>query len=336
MRSGGERPSALRRALVGALASWPLIARAQASGPRKRLAIFDVGSAEAIREKWAATLAELARRGWREGERLELLVRGPEPYAQGKPRPFDLLPQIARELVAQRPDCIVTAGTPITRVLANATREIPIVTHTADPLASGFVKSLAQPGGNVTGMSGGATEIALKSVELLKGIVPALRRIAILHLPERTFAEMGDFIESGAKTAGVESLRVPTTLPPDRVLAAIPGLRAQGVQAAFYASGTSEKHFADLARVAIRERLPVWSYSLDMVEAGLLGALTTDDDWEVAAGEVVDKVLRGARPGDIPVRLPTRFQLVINRATASALGLKLPPDIVMRVDRVIE
>ncbi len=329
--------SAARRALVAALLAWPLAGVANAAAGRKRLGLFDhSGSVEETRERWAEVLGLLARRGWREGERLELVIRVSGRYAPGKPHPYDLLPKVAAELVALRPDCILTAGTPLTRVLSQATREIPVVTHAADPVASRFVKSLARPGTNVTGLSGGATEVAAKSVELLGSIVPGLRKVAIVHFRGASFAEIADFIESGAKASGVGVLRVPMDSPPERILGTIPGLRAQGVQAAIYASGTTSTHYADLARVAIRERLPMWGQNHETVEAGLLGSLTPDSDTDGPLAEIVDKVLRGARPEDIPVRLPEHYRLTLNRATANALGLKLPAEILLRADRVFE
>lgn len=329
--------SAARRALVAALLAWPLASVASSPAGRKRLGLFDhSGGVEETRERWAEVLGLLAKRGWREGERLELVIRVSGHYAPGKPHPYDLLPKVAAELVALRPDCILTAGTPITRVLAQATREIPIVTHTADPVASGFVKSLARPGTNVTGLSGGATEVAAKSVELLRSVVPGLRKVAIVHFHGGSFAEIGDFIESGVKASGLGVLRVPLAPPHDRVLGTIPGLRAQGVQAAIFSSGTTKEHYADLARVAIRERLPMWAENHEMVEAGLLGSLTPYSETDAPLAEAVDKVLRGERPGGIPVRLPEHYRLTLNRATANALGLKLPPEALMRADKVYD
>jgi putative ABC transport system substrate-binding protein len=223
----------------------------------------------------------------------------------------------------------------MTRAIAQATREIPIVTGTADLVASGFVKSLARPGGNVTGLSDGATDLAVKSVELLKSLVPGLRKVAIFHHREESFAEIGDFIESGARASGVGAIRVPMAPPAERILGTIPGLRAQGVQAAIYASGTTRALHAELARAAIRERLPMWTDIEAMVASGLLGSLSAAPDFEDPLAGVVDKVLRGVRPEDIPVRLPERFRLVVNRATANALGLKVPPEILLRADEVI-
>lgn len=334
-RGGG--PSAGRRAFAAALLSWPLWVAGSSAAGRKRLGLFaQAGSVEEARERWAPVLGALANRGWREGERLELVIRVSGRYAPGKPNPYHLLPQVAAELVALRPDCILTRGTPMTRAIAQATREIPIVTGTADLVASGFVKSLARPGTNVTGLSDGATDLAVKSVELLKSLVPGLRKVAIFHYREASFAEIGDFIESGAKASGVAALRVPMVPPADSILGAIPGLRAQGVQAAIFASGTTREHYAGLARAAIRERLPMWTDVEAMVAAGLLGSLDTVSDREDPLPGIVDKVLRGVRPEDIPVRLPERFRLVINRSTANALGLTVPPEILVRADRVIE
>ncbi|MBK7660186.1 MAG: hypothetical protein IPJ28_14050 [Betaproteobacteria bacterium] len=207
----------------------PLWVAAGPAAGRRRLGLFaHSGSVEEARERWAPVLGALAKLGWREGERLELVIRVSGRYAPGQPNPYDLLPQVAAELVAMRPDCIMTRGTPITRVLAQATREIPIVTGTADLVASGFVKSLARPGTNVTGLSDGATDLAVKSVELLKALVPGLRQVAIFHYRERSFAEIGDFIESGAKASGVSAIRMPMVPPADRILGALAGLREQG------------------------------------------------------------------------------------------------------------
>jgi putative ABC transport system substrate-binding protein len=328
-------PSPGRRLALAALALAPLALRAQP--PRaKRLALLGDGTEEDARRYWAGMLRALQVRGWKEGKNLEVIAGAPGRITPDDPAPWERLPQVARSLVGRVPDAFVTSGTQATRAAAGATRTIPIVALLADPVGSGFAASLARPGGNVTGLSGALGDVAGKSIEIMRALVPRLSRLAVFHWREGNWTEVAGFVLKAARDAGIEASGVPLTLPPTRILDALPEVRARGAGAAYYSSGTSSEHVGALAAAAIRARLPLWSPFEEVAEAGALGSLAAsgNDDEELAA--LLDRVLRGANPAELPIRYPQRFRLVINNRTALALGLKVPSDVLLRADRVIE
>jgi putative ABC transport system substrate-binding protein len=328
-------PSPGRRLALAALGLAPLALRAQA--PRaKRIAMLGEGSEEDARKYWAGTLKALQGRGWKEGENLEVIHGAPGRSAPDNPVPWERLPQVARSLVGRSPDAIVTSGSQATRAAAGATRTIPIVAMLADPVGSGFAASLARPGGNVTGLSGALGDVAGKSIEMMRALVPKLSRLAVFHWREGSWTEVAGFVLKAAREAGVEAVGVPLTLPPTRILEVLPELRSRGINAAYYSSGTGSAHVKSLVATAIRARLPLWSPFEELAEAGALGSLaaTGNDDEELAA--VLDRVLRGAKPAELPIVYPQRFRMIINGRTAAALGLKIPTDLLLRADRVIE
>lgn len=327
-------PSPGRRLALAALGLAPLALRAQP--PRaKRLALLGEGTEEDARGLWAGTLKALEGRGWKEGENLEVFPGAPGRVTPDNPAPWERLPQVARALVGRSPDAIVASGTQATRAASGATRTIPIVALLADPVGSGFAASLARPGGNVTGLSGALGDVAGKSIEMMRALVPKLSRLAVFHWREGNWTEVAGFVLKAARDAGIEAAGVPLALPPTRILDAVPEMRARGFNAAYYSSGTWTKHGGALAAAAIRARLPLWSPFEELAEAGALGSLAAsgNDDEELAA--LLDRVLRGANPAELPIRYPQRFRLVINGRTAAALGLKVSPDVLLRADRVI-
>lgn len=328
-------PSKGRRLALAALGLAPFALRAQA--PRvKHVVMLGEGNEEDVRRYWAGTLAALRGRGWREGENLEVAYGAPGRITPDNPAPWERLPQVARSLAGRSPDAFVTTGTQGTRAAAGATSTIPIVAMLADPVGSGFAASLVRPGGNVTGLSGALGDVAGKSIEMMRALVPRLSRVAVFHWREGNWTEVAGFVLKAARDAGVEATSVPIALPATRILDEVPAMRSRGFDAAYLSSGTSAGQAAALAAAAIRARLPMWSPFEELTEAGLLGSLAAagNDDDELAA--VLDRVLRGAKPAELPIRYPQRFRLALNVRTANALGLRVAPDVRLRADRTIE
>jgi putative ABC transport system substrate-binding protein len=325
-----------RRLALAVLAAVPFASLAQPAAGRKRVAVLDNGNEEDARKYWAGMLKALQGRGWKEGENIEVIYGTCGRVTQSDPAPWERLPQVARSLAGRSPDAFVTTGTQNTRAAAGATRTIPIVASLADPVGSGFAASLARPGGNVTGLSGALGEVAGKSIEMMRALVPKLARLAVFHWREGNYTEVAGFVLKAARDAGIEAVGVPLTLPPTRIFGAVPEQRSRGVNAAYYSSGTWTEHAGALAAAAIRARLPLWSPFEELAEAGLLGSLASsgNDDEDLAA--TLDRILRGANPAELPIQYPQRFRLVINQRTAVALGLKIPSDVLLRADRVIE
>ena len=314
-----------RRELMVVLAAFPILVRAASSRSRKRLAVLSPTDEETTKEVLAEVLAALAKLGYPEGERLEVLVR------------FDLTTisaseAMVREALAWRPDVILTQGTAMTHRVREATRTIPIVTSTMDPVASGFAQSLARPGGNVTGLSQGAAEVAVKMVDVMRLMVPRLALVAILHEDLPGPAEYAAHYERAARAAGLDPLMVKN---PNReeLLGAIEKAAARKVQAIYIAAVQSRE-----AREAVRLRLPLFT-NIGPGEVGD-GALAMLDSEAPAMGPItaryVERIFEGASPASLPITFPDRFRLVVSRRTARAIGLKLTPEILLRADEVID
>lgn len=290
-----------------------------------------------VQREYQPLLAALRKLGWEEGRTLDLMWQVAGAKTPAHPRPWERFPQLAQEIVAWRSDCVLTEGTFATRAMVRASSTIPIVTHVGDPVASGFAASLARPGGNVTGFSGGYGDMATKSIEVLRAVVPGLRRLAIYHFREESHADLAELVAASSRAASVEPQLVAIEPGSSDLLAQLGRFRALGAQAAIYTSGASASLHEQVARTAIRERVPLWAVAdPTMVAKGLLGNLQPVDvvsDEELAS--YIDRILRGANPALMPIQFPQRFRLVINRKTAAALGLKLPPDVLLRADEVI-
>jgi putative ABC transport system substrate-binding protein len=331
-------PSVSRRRIVVALSAFPFATVAWPQARRKRLGVLVPGhDPGGVRQYLEPLLAALRKLGWEEGRTLDVMWKVIGQRTPANPRPWELLPRLAQEIVAWWPDCVVTQGTFATRAMARASRTIPIVTHTGDPVASGFAASLARPGGNVTGFSSGYGDMATKSIEVLRAMVPGLQRLAICHWRDESFADLAGLVAASSRAASVEPMLVAIEPVSPDLLARLGELRALGVQAAIYSSGIPERLYSELASAAIRERVPLWTLAdPGMVAAGLLGALETIDaatDEQFAA--CIDRIFRGANPADMPIQFPQRFRLVINRKTAQALELRIPPEVLLRADEVI-
>jgi putative ABC transport system substrate-binding protein len=259
--------------------------------------------------------------------------------AEGK---IERLPALAAELVALKVEVIVAAGTTAALAAKQATRSVPIVFAAVfDPVTSGLVTSLARPGGNVTGTSTLAPELVGKCLEHLKQAVPGVSRVAVLWQPgafgERTEKDMLKAAEVAARALGVRLQFVEARGPADFDRAFSDMTRARAGALTVLPSNLFFREHRRLVDLAARNRLPAVYPWKDFVDAGGLmsyGANPTDSSRRAAT--YVDKILKGANPGDLPVEQPTKFELVINLKTAKALGLTIPPSLLQRADQVIE
>ena len=248
------------------------------------------------------------------------------------------MPALAADLVKLNPDVIWVTTTPGIEAVKNATRMIPIVFGASlDPVLSGFVRSLARPGGNLTGISLQVNDIAGKQLELLRLMVPKLARVAALVSPGQIHAAFLSNLETAAKTLGVRVMPQEAGSLPE-VESSIATMRREGAQAMIVATGpvfqSNRKVIADFA---LKARLPnLFPYIQAVQDGGLICFGANIGDAFRRSAKYVDRILKGAKPADLPVEQPTKFDLVINARTAKALGLSIPNDLLQRADEVIE
>jgi putative ABC transport system substrate-binding protein len=257
-------------------------------------------------------------------------------FADGK---FERLPGLAAELVRMKVDVIVAAGTVATEVAQRATTTIPIViAASVDPVGSGFVKSLARPGGNITGLSLATSDFSPKHLELLMTAVPKLSRVAVLVSPDNS-AHPGVLksVQAASQKLGVQVLPVNARTPEDieRGFAMMKRERAEAVIVAADAFFFLQRR--QIAELALRHRLASMASNREYAAAGgLMSYGQNIADFYRRAATFVDKILKGAKPGELPIEQPTIFELVINLKTAKALGLAIPQELLLRADKVIE
>jgi putative ABC transport system substrate-binding protein len=318
--------------LVAGAAAWPLAARAQPPDRVRRIGFLVPGNAgsDALRLLLSEFLQGLRELGWIERQNVGIEYR----FAEGKQ---DLLPDLALELVRSGVELIVAEGTPATQALKAATRTIPIVMATSgDPVRSGFVASLARPGGNITGLTLLAPDLSAKRLQLLKEIVPGLSRVALLSNaanPASAFA-LEDTL-TAARALGVE-IHAVTVRTPDEFEDAFAAIGKTG--ALLTASdGMFFNQRARIAELAGRNRLPALFPEKEFAQAGGLMSYGTSPKANFRrAAAYVDKILKGAAASDLPVEQPTRFELAVNLKTAKALGLDVPATLLAIADEVIE
>jgi putative ABC transport system substrate-binding protein len=322
-----------RRAALFALAATSLLPGLARAAPKKRVVFVEFGPADEGWKAWRDPFAaELARRGFVEGRDVEILYEGLQGGDGGGPAP--VAEKAAKRLPEIRPDLIVTEGPILTLVLQMATRTVPIVTHTSDPVGAGFAQSIAKPGGNVTGLADGVEETSAKTMELVKGLIPRATRLAIFTDPRPAASRFAANFERAARAAGIEPMMV-VTKEHDEYLAALRGLPARKVPAGLLA--WTQQHPRKMAEAAIAARVPLFAPDFDWVRFGFLGAYSAHEPAPQAKlAAAAAQILRGAKPGDIPFVLPQQFRLELNRRTAEAIGIKLPADLLLRADRVIE
>ena len=256
--------------------------------------------------------------------------------AEGK---NDRLPALAADLVRSKVDIIVAASGAATRAVQQTTRTIPIVMSLVnDPVGSGLVASLARPGGNVTGLTIMAPDLVAKRLELLKEVVPKVSRVALLRNPDNPAdAAMLREMEAAARALGVRLQPLKTRNPQEIEDAFAAMIRERAGAVLFLSDALFYTQRRQIAELAAKGRLPSISGTSDYPDVGGLMAYGPNQpDLERRAATFVDRILKGAKPGDLPVEQPTKFDLVINLRTAKALGLTIPPSLLQRADRIID
>jgi len=320
-----------RRAFVASGAAFlaaPLAAEAQQAGRVYRVGVLAHVTPEAASAPMALFRQSLERLGWMEGRNVSIDARFSERQEE--------LARAARELVASGVDLIVTVATPAVLAAKKETTRIPIVMVTAlDPVQSGVVSSLARPEANITGNATLTTELTTKQMQILKEVVPPLHRLGVVWNPSNpAFSEVTwTELSSAARALSIELRRLDA-----RSVEEITRLPTDTVRALLLMSDPA--FHLDLPRIAdfaLRQHLPTASLFQEFVKAGGLVSYGPNFASLVRqAAEYVDKILRGAKPSAMPIQQPTRFDLAINLKTAKALGLTIPPSLLLRADQVIE
>jgi putative tryptophan/tyrosine transport system substrate-binding protein len=322
--------------LLGGAAAWPLAARAQQPQRMRRVGVLmDYAENEPEAQSFVtAFVTGLQELGWTEGHNLEIEYR----WAEGN---VDRMASFARELVALRPDAILANTTPVIAALHRETRTIPIVfAIVSDPVGDGFVASLARPGGNITGFITLEASVGGKWIELLKEVAPSVTRAALMFNPDTAPGRGAYFqptFESGARTLGVKSILVPVSSDAEieKAVAAIVDEPIAGL--VVMTDGFMRVHRGTVIAAAARYRIPaVYPLRTQAQDGGLLSYGPYNLDLFGRSAGYVDRILRGTSPADLPVQVPTKFQLVINLKTAKALGLTVSPTLLARADEVIE
>jgi putative ABC transport system substrate-binding protein len=321
----------LRTAGVGLLAA-PLAAEAQHAGKIARIAVLGATRAEDLPQSEGLRQG-LRDHGYVEGQNIAIEYR----WAHGR---FERLPDLAAELARLKPDVIVAFVTQASLAAKNATSTIPIVmVAVGDPVRAGLVPSLARPGGNVTGNSSVSVEVMGKSLEILKEVAPERRRVSILWNPANAVfqAQMVKEAEAAGRRLGLRmhTIAASDATSIDRAFQSMTRERAEALAVLSDPMFIAER--ARIATLAAKSRLPSVSGVRQYAEAGGLVAYGPNfyELYRRAAG-YVDRILRGARPGDLPIEQPTTFELVINLKTAAALGLTIPPSLLLRANHLIE
>jgi putative ABC transport system substrate-binding protein len=315
--------------MSGSLLASPLAAEAQQAGKVFTVGLVSVGTDPAQSGPWRPFLEAMRELGYVEGR--NLVVKRAFGNAER-------LASMVAELVEARVDVIVTTGSRETRAVQHATASIPIVmTFVVDPVAEGLVKSLAQPGTNATGVTSLVPGLSQKYVELLKEALPAAARFGVIASPANPVPENRRELEAAAKALALSVSFLPVSGPGDfdPMLARAKRDGVTGIIAT--SDGVTFLHRRALVEVALKHRLPGIYWAREYVEAGGLMTYSASlTDLRRRAASYVDKILKGAKPADLPVEQPTKFELVINLKTAKALGLTIPPSLLQRADQVIE
>jgi putative ABC transport system substrate-binding protein len=309
--------------LLGGTAAWPLAARAQQQ-KAARIGVLVPANPEPF---WSEFRAGLREQGYIEGQNIAFEFRS----AEGKP---ERLRGLADELVRLKVDIIVASQTPAVTAARQATTEIPIVMAAAgDPVGTGLISSLVRPGGNITGLSATSAETGAKILELIREVLPSTRRVAVLaNATDPLSRVLVELIENGGRTLGIaiQAIRVRDV---EEFYAAFAAMINERSDAVIVQGSLPRKPAIDLA---LRHRLPLIGVNPFAREGGLMSYSTHQGEMYRRAAYYVDRILKGARPADLPVEQPTKYELVINLKTAKALGLTVPDTLLGRADEVIE
>jgi putative ABC transport system substrate-binding protein len=310
--------------LGGTAIAWPLAAQSQQTKVSK-LGVLLVGNREPFSKLFWEGLREL---GYIDGQNIQVEFRS----AEGN---LERLPELAAELVRLKVDIIIASETPSVQAAKRATSDIPIVmAPSGDPVGTGLIASLARPGGNVTGLSAATAELAGKSLDLIREIMPSASRVAALADPTNSFTKpFLEQIQLAARTIGIQ-IEVVMVRGTEELDAAFAEMDRKRIEAVIIQPTLPRARIVDLVQ---KHRLPAVSGNRAFSEAGgLMSYAGSLADRYRNAAPYVDKILKGAKPADLPVQQPTKFELVINLKTAKALGLTIPPSLLTRADEVIE
>jgi putative ABC transport system substrate-binding protein len=318
--------------LLGGAAAWPLAVRAQQDDRVRRIGVLVPQDENTAKTTVSAFTQAIASLGWADGRNVRMDVR----WADGD---ANRMPALARELVALQPDIILTNGGPATVAVQRETRMIPIVfAGVPDPVASGIVPRLNQPGGNITGFATFEPSLGGKWFELLSEIAPGLKRAAFMFDPDGSGVSiLRPSLETAARSLKVALITAPVHSDVE-IETAITALgREPGGGLVVIPGVFMTVHHTPIISAAARNNVPaVYGFSGWAREGGLLSYAVSQVDIFRRAASYVDRILRGEKPGDLPVQFPTKFEMVLNRKTATALGLAIPPSILLRADEVIE
>ena len=317
--------------LGGAAAAWPLAARAQqAAGKLPTIGLLGANTPSAASQWVAAFVQRLRELDWIEGRTVAIEYR----WAEGRSERFA---EIAAEFVRLKVDVIVTWGTASVVAAMQVTSVIPIVFATAgDPVGTGLVASLARPGGNVTGLSNQAADVAGKRLELLREVVPGLRLAILANIGSPIGVLQMREAQAAARTLGLEFAALEIRRAQD-IAPAFEALKGRANALYVVSEPLVSTHRVRINTLALAARLPTMHDYREYVEAGgLLSYGPYFRDLFRRSADYVDKILRGTKPGDIPVEQPTKFDLVVSITTAKALGLAMPDKVLAIADEVIE
>lgn len=318
--------------VIAGSAAWPLTARAQQLGPMRRVGLLMGRVADADSLAWVETFRQrLNELGWSDGRNLRIDV-----LADGDVERWDT---DVSKMVASAPDVVIVVGNPGVAALQRQTRTIPIVfVLVCDPVGSGFVASLARPGGNITGFMHFEPAMGAKWLEILKAIAPAMTRTLILYLPEVTAnVEISRHAEAAgpAYNVAVSSAGVHNTADIERAVTAFAAEPNGGL--IVVPSPITGSHRALVAELAARHRLPSIGGFRNVVASGALASYGIDIlNIYRRAAEYTDRILRNEKPADLPVQAPTKYELIINLNTAREIGLEIPAMVLARADEIIE
>ncbi len=311
------------------LATAP-IAEAQQPAKVARIGFQSAASASAISPRADAFRQGLRQLGYVEGKNIAIEWR----YAEGK---LDRLDEFAAEFVGLKVDVIVTAAPSSTRAAKKATSTIPIVmAWDNDPVANGFIASLARPGGNITGLSSLAPEITGKQLELMKETLPRLSRVAVLRTSNLPGAQVLRDVEPAARAFKIELQYLDVGGPKDIETVFREARKGRAGAVLVLSSPILESHRTQVADLAVKNRLPTMFWASENVEAGgLMSYGANVVDMYRRAAVFVDKILKGTKPTDLPVEQPMKFEFIVNLKTANQIGLTIPPNVLVRADKVI-